>query len=420
MSYVIIGNSTAAVGAIEAIRKYDVNTPITLVSDEPWHTYSRPLISYYLGGKVKEENMVYRPSDFYVKNNVNAMLGVKAVNLDFENKTVTLENNVSLNYAKLLIATGGKPFVPPMDGLGKKNIFNFIKFDDVREIEKVAVKGSKAVVVGASFSGLKAVEALVKRGVDITVIDIMSRIMPRVLDDTAAGIARKRLEDNGVKVLLGNTVDRILGGDTATGVLLKDGTQIVCDFIILAIGVRCNTDLVKDTAIKLNRGIVVDDHMRTSIPGVYAAGDVAEGYNFIEGKMMEIAIIPNAYNQGETAGANMSGADKAFSQGFIMNSMPLLDLPIISAGVSEEKEGIEVKKISIPEKNIYKKFYISGNRLVGYLLITDVDRAGIYTDMIRNGSDISAFKDKLGSEGFGFISMPKEIRKEKMLKGGVF
>ena len=420
MSYVIIGNSTAAIGAIESIRKYDRTTPITLVSDEPWHTYSRPLISYYLGGKVKEENMIYRPLDFYTNNNVETLLGVKAVKVDFEGKTVALENGKTLNYSRLLIATGGKPFVPPMEGLGKKKIFNFIKFDDVKEIEKVAVKGSRAVVVGASFSGLKAVEALVKRGVDITVIDIMSRIMPRVLDDTAAGIARTRLEENGVKVLLGNTVDKILGDDTATGVLLKDGTQIDCDFIILAIGVRCNTDLVKDTGIKLNRGIVVDDHMRTSIPGVYAAGDVAEGYNFIEDKMMEIAIIPNAYNQGETAGANMAGVDRSFNQGFIMNSMPLLDLPIISAGASEEREGLEVIKISIPEKNVYKKFYISGNKLVGFLLITDVDRAGIYTDMIRNGSDISAFRDKIGTENFGFKDLPKQARKEKMLKGGAF
>lgn len=420
MSYAIIGNSTAAIGAIESIRKYDKTTPITLISDEPWHTYSRPLISYYLGGKVKEENMIYRPLDFYTKNNVETILGVKAVKVDFEGKTVTLETKKTLKYTRLLIATGGKPFVPPMEGLGKKKIFNFIKFDDVKEIEKLAIKGSRAVVVGASFSGLKAVEALVKRGVDITVIDIMSRIMPRVLDDTAAGIARKRLEENGVKVLLGNTVDKILGDDTATGVLLKDGTQIDCDFIILAIGVRCNTDLVKDTGIKINRGIVVDDHMRTSIPGVYAAGDVAEGYNFIEDKMMEIAIIPNAYNQGETAGANMAGVNRSFNQGFIMNSMPLLDLPIISAGASEEREGIEVIKISIPEKNVYKKFYISGNKLIGFLLITDVDRAGIYTDMIRNGSDISAFKDKIGSENFGFKDMPKQVRKEKMLKGGAF
>ena len=418
MSYVIIGNSTAAIGAIEGIRKYDSSTPITVVSDEPYHTYSRPLISYYLGGKVTKENMIYRPLDFYQRNNVRTMLGIKAMSIDYNEKNVLLENGEKLRYSKLLLATGGKPFIPPMGGLDKKNIFNFIKMDDVKAIEKVAVRGSKAVVIGASFSGLKAVEALVKRNVNVTVIDIMSRIMPRVLDDTAAAIAAKTLQDHDVKVLLNNTVETILGEDTAAGVLLKDGTKIDCDYVILAIGVRCNTDLVKNSGIKINRGIVVDEKMKTSIPDVYAAGDVAEGYNFIEEKMMEIAIIPNAYYQGETAGANMAGSNKAFNEGFIMNSMPLLDLPIISAGISEDREGIEVISKFEPEKDIYKKFYISGNRLVGYLLINEVDRAGIYTDMIRNQSDITAFKTSLGAEGFGFINLPKDIRKEKMQKGG--
>lgn len=419
MSFVIIGNSTAAVGAIEGIRKYDAATPITVVSDEPYHTYSRPLISYYLGGKVTEENMAYRPKDFYRKNNVNAILGVKAKSVDFKEKSVLLENGEKLEYSKLLLATGGKPFIPPMGGLGKKGIFNFIKMDDVKALEKVAVRGSKAVVVGASFSGLKAVEALIRHGVNVTVVDIMSRIMPRVLDVTAAGIAVKTLESHNVRVLLNNTVETILGDDKATGVLLKDGSRIFCDFVILAIGVRCNTDLVKDTGIKINRGIVVDDRMQTSIPEVYAAGDVAEGYNFIEEKMMEIAIIPNAYYQGETAGANMAGGSKTYNEGFIMNSMPLMDLPIISAGVSEDREGMEIITKYIPEKDTYKKFYISGNRLAGYLLINEVDRAGIYTDMVRNKSDITAFRSSLGAEDFGFIKLPKDVRKEKMLKGGI-
>lgn len=419
MSYVIIGNSTAAVGAIEGIRKYDTATPITVVSDESYHTYSRPLISYYLGGKVCEQNTIYRPMDFYQRNNVRAILGVRAESVDFNEKSVQLGNGEKLIYKKLLLATGGKPFIPPMKGLDKKNIFNFIKMDDAKAIEKVAVRGSRAVVVGASFSGLKAVEALVKRGVNVTVIDIMSRIMPRVLDDKAAEIALKTLENHDVKVLLNNTVDTILGEDTAAGVLLQDGTEIACDFVILAIGVRCNTDLVKDKGIKINRGIVVDEKMQTSIPDVYAAGDAAEGYNFIEEKMMEIAIIPNAYCQGETAGINMAGGDKSFHEGFIMNSMPLMDLPIISAGISEDREGIEIISQYLPEKDVYKKFYISGNRLVGYLLVNDVDRAGIYTEMIRGKSDISAFKSSLGAEGFGFINLPKDVRKEKMLKGGV-
>lgn len=419
MSYVIIGNSTAAIGAVEGIRKYDRQTPVTVISDEPYHTYSRPLISYYLANKVEEKNMCYRSADFYEKNNVKALLGIKVKSIDFAKKEVILQNGSKIPYSKLLIATGGKPFVPPMEGLGKKNIFNFIKLDDVKEIEKAAVRGSKAIVVGGSFSGLKAVEGLVQRGVEVTVIDIMSRIMPRVLDEMAASIAEKTLEEQGVHVLLNTTVDRILGDDKAAGVLLKDGKELGCDFIILAIGVRCNIDIVKDSMLKTNRGIIVDDRMQTNIPDVYAAGDVAEGYNFIEDKYMEIAIIPNAYKQGLTAGINMAGVKKVFNKGFIMNSMPLLGLPIISAGISEQREGIRVNTAYRPEDKSYKKFYIKDDRLVGYLLINDVDRAGIYTDLIRSQTDISAFEDRLGEDGFGFAAVPKELRKEKMMKGGV-
>lgn len=415
MSYVIIGNSTAAIAAIEGIRQYDKKTSATIISDESYHTYSRPLISYYLGGKVTQDKIYYRGKDFYVKNHVDTILGMKAESIDTDNREVILQNGNKVPYGKLLIATGGKPFIPPMQGLGKENIFNFIKLDDVKSIEKVAKKNAKAVVIGASFSGLKAVEALVHRGVNVTVIDIMSRIMPRVFDETASSIAMKMLEDYGVEVLLNTTAERILGEEKATGVQLKDGCVLPCDFVILAIGVRCNIDLVKDTKIKTNRGIIVDERMQTNIPGIYAAGDVAEGYNFIEDRMMEIAVIPNAYRQGETAGMNMAGGQRLYNSGFIMNSMPLLGLSVVSAGVSEEREGICTRILYKPEEESYRKFYIRNKKLVGYLLLNEIDRAGIYTDLIRNKTDITAFEDRIGEDGFGFAAFPKGMRKERML-----
>ncbi|MCX7749109.1 MAG: FAD-dependent oxidoreductase [Clostridia bacterium] len=418
MSYVIIGNSTAAIGAVEGIRKYDQTTKITIVSDEAYTTYSRPLISYYLGGKVSEENIRYRDESFYEFNKVDKLLGIKVMSVDFPNKVVKLENGNDLPYSKLLIATGSKPFIPTIDGLDKENIFNFIKFDDVKSIEKVAKKGSKAVVVGASFSGLKAVESLVYRGVDITVIDIMDRIMPRVLDRKASGIVEKVLKNHGVTVLLNNAVEKISGSNKVDGVILKDGTKIDCDFIIMAIGVRCNTDIVKETALEMNRGIAIDDKMKTNIPDVFAAGDVAEGYNFIEKRNMEIPILPNAYYQGETAGSNMAGAGISYKEGFIMNSLPLFDLPIISAGISEDRDYLEIKTIENDQNDVYKKFYFEDNKLVGFLLINDVDRAGIYTDLIRSSENVEDIKNFIGDNSFGFAHLPLEIRKEKLQKGG--
>jgi len=251
MNYVIIGNSVAAVGAVEGIRKQDKTTPIIIISDEPYHAYSRPLISYYLGRQVTQESIYYRTEDFYRVNRVELILGIKAQQVDFDRKEVILQDGRRINYTKLLIATGGKPLIPPLEGIDKQNVFNFSKFDDVKNIEKVATEGSKAIVVGASFSGLKAVEALVQRGVKVTVIDIMYRIMPRVFDEAASQMALKTLEKYGVEILLKSTVQKILGDKTACGILLQDGRELFCDFIILAMGIRCNTDLVKDTKINI-------------------------------------------------------------------------------------------------------------------------------------------------------------------------
>ncbi len=413
--YVIIGNSTAATGAVEGIRRIDRKMPVSVISDEPYLTYSRPLISYYLGGMVDEDGIYYRKSDFYEKNNVKPILGIKAASIDIKAKAVILENGAVVPYSKLLVATGGKPFKPPVDGLEKKNVFGFIKMDDAKKISEAVVPGSKAIVIGASFSGLKAVEALIHRGADVTVIDIMDRIMPRIFDKTASAIIEDGLAAQGVKVMLGTTVESLTGAEAVDGVMIKGEGHISCDFAVLAIGVRCNTDIAAGTGIEVNRGIKVDDRMRTNIPDIYAAGDVAEGYNFIERKYMEIAIISNAYKQGETAGINMAGGDRAYNEGMAMNSMPLLGMTIMSAGISEQQPGVEVKAIYRPEGKIYKKFYIRDNRLAGFLLVNDPDRAGLYTDLVRNGTDIAPFIGDIGESSFGLASLPKEARKSKML-----
>ena len=170
---------------------------ITLISDEPYHTYSRPLISYFLAGKVTEEKMLYRGQDFYQKNTVTTLLGQKAIAIDTDSKEVRLENNEVLVYDKLLVATGGTPFIPPMAGLEKKNVFTFIKKDDVKAISKVVATGKKAVIVGAGLIGLKAAEGLSSLGVDVTIVELANRVLSAILDEDGADIVRKHLEKRG-------------------------------------------------------------------------------------------------------------------------------------------------------------------------------------------------------------------------------
>lgn len=420
MNYVIIGNSAAAIGAVEGIRQVDKVNPITLISDEPYHTYSRPLISYYLAGKVTEEKMAYRKKDFYEKNNVTTMLGEKAASIDTANKEVSLESGNKVVYDKLLIATGGTPFIPPMDGLGKDNVFTFIKMDDVKALGEVAVEGSKAVIVGAGLIGLKAAEGLVRLGVDVTVVELANRVLPAILDDEAAGIVQSHLEKEGIKFKLGHSVKAIIGGEEVSGVTVDNGESYDADMVIVAVGVRPNTDVAKGSDIVINRGLVIDQYCKTNVADVYAAGDVAEGYDIIYKEQRVLPILPNAYLQGENAGRNMAGETSVFKGGFAMNSIGFFGLPMITAGIIKpEDTGYEVLVKSLPEKASYKKIVFKDNKVVGFICLNQVDRAGIITSLISEEIPVDSFKDALLQDNFGYIDLPEQLRKGRLLKGGI-
>src|SRR5574344_1464238 len=207
MNYVIIGNSTAAVGCVEGIRQVDKKGNITIISDEPHNTYSRPLISYLLYGKTDEERMKYRDKNFYKNNNVNTILGEKVVSIDKSKKIVKLEKGEEVSYDKLLVATGSRPFVPPMNGLDKvKNKFSFMTLDDAHKLSKAINKDSKVLVIGAGLIGLKCVEGINDKVKSVTVVDLADRILPSILDEKGAALVQKFIESNGVKFYLSDSV----------------------------------------------------------------------------------------------------------------------------------------------------------------------------------------------------------------------
>lgn len=419
MNYVIIGNSAAAIGAVEAIRKVDKVNPITLISDEPYHTYSRPLISYLLAGKVKEEKMAYRKEGFYEANNVTTLLSEKAIHIDTDKKEVSLESGKNVSYDKLLIATGGTPFIPPMEGLDKENVFTFIKKDDIKAIAKVCGSDKKAVIVGAGLIGLKAAEGLLSLGVDVTVVELATRVLPAILDDEAAGIVQRQLEGKGIKFELGNSVKAINGEKKVSGVTTANGASYDADMVIVAVGVRPNTAVTKDSNITVNRGIVIDEHCMTNIEGVYSAGDVAEGYDIVYKQQRVLPILPNAYRQGETAGLNMAGQMKPFKGGFAMNSIGFFGLPMITAGIIKP-EGDEFETLIKADLDNakYKKIVLKDNKVVGFICLNEVDRAGIITSLISDEIPVDSFKDALLGEQFGYIDLPLQLRKKRLLKGG--
>jgi NAD(P)H-nitrite reductase large subunit len=426
MRHVIIGNSAAAVGAVEAIREHDRQNPITIIADEPQHVYSRPLISYLLGKIVDESKMSYRPDNFYEQNKVETMLGVEVTSIDTKEQTVFLEGGGAVSYDRLLIATGGKPFVPPLPGSNLDGVFTFTTWKDAQRIDRyIEDRGvESALVVGGGLIGLKTTEALIERKIKITLVELADRILSATFDRTASKMAESILRRENVDVRTGTTVEEIIGrGGQVDHAVLRDGERIDCDLVVFAIGVRPNTGLIPaDSGIDIDRGICVDRHMQTTTPNVYAAGDCVQAYDMLIGACRPIAIWPNAYRQGHIAGANMAGVETTYGGGFPMNSIEVCGVPTISVGLTDppkDEDGYEILDKYDREALIYKKLVLFHNRLVGAIFVGDIDRAGIYTGLIRDQVDVRPFKELLLSGGFGLISLPTGYRKHLVVGEGI-
>jgi NAD(P)H-nitrite reductase large subunit len=405
--YVIIGNSTAAVHCVEGIRSVDKEGKITIIADEAHHTYGRPLISYYLYGKTDLEHIKYRPNDWYEKNAVEAKLGVKATKIDAKEKAVELETGEKIPYDKLLVATGSRPFVPPMSGLESvKNKYSFMKLDDALSIERDFQKSDDVLIVGAGLIGLKCLEGIANRVKSVTVVDMANRILPSILDEEGSAVVRSFLEERGVKFCLSDSVAQF-DGEKAT---LKSGKVLTFDKLVLAVGVRANTELVAEAGGKCERGILTDHTMATTLKDVYAAGDCATSYDITTGTNRVLALLPNAAYQGKIAGLNMAGTEATFDNAIPMNAMGLFGLHMITAGVYEGECYTE------RTEGNYKKLFYRDNKLQGFILIGDVARAGIYTSLIRNQTPLDSVDFELLKVSPQLAAFTKEYREEKLAR----
>jgi NAD(P)H-nitrite reductase large subunit len=421
--YVIIGGFAGAVGAVEAIREVDPAGDITVISEEPNYSYSRPMISDYLSGEANQEKMAFPTEDFWNKNKVQTLLLMKAVKLDLSQKTVELENAEKINFDKLLIATGGKPFIPKMEGTTKKGVYNFTTILDSQRIDEAITinKAQKAVVIGGGLIGISATEALVKRGLKVTVIELKNWILNLVLDKEAAKIIETVIQKEGVSIKTGRTVQRILGrkdeDDAVGGVILDDGTTMECDMVVVAVGVIPRTELAAQTDLKLNRGILVDRYMQTSVPNVYACGDVAEAYDFINKTNRVLALWPVARIGGRIAGYNMTGQKCEYPGATAMSAFNYFGVPIISVGLTtlEETEGFETLIVHDKEKNVYRKIVLKDETIVGMTLVGDVESAGTIFNLMKNRINVERFKHKLIADDYSLASLPETLRKQILL-----
>lgn len=378
--YVIIGNGVAACGCIEGIRSVDKESSITVVSKENYPVYGRPLISYYLEGYTTIDKMYYRQPDFYETNQCKVLYGVEAKSLNPESKEILLSDGSKLKYDKLCVASGSSPFVPPFEGLEtveKKH--TFMTIDDSLELEKDLTKDSNVLIIGAGLIGLKCAEGILNRVKKITVCDMADRVLSSIMDEKCASMVQTHLEEKGIEFILSDSVKRFEGNKAYFN---SERTEEF-DCLVLAVGVRANTGFVKDAKALVNRGIVVDTSMKTSLEDVYAAGDCTESYDSSSGTNKVMAILPNAYFEGKCAGENMAGKDTGLENEIPMNSIGFFGFHTMSAGsyYTEESGG---KEYVFEEKDSLRKFYTKDGVMTGFILINATDKAGIYTGLIRN------------------------------------
>ncbi|HLO25356.1 MAG TPA: FAD-dependent oxidoreductase [Geobacteraceae bacterium] len=414
MNYVIIGNSVAAIGAVRGIRNVDPTGNITVISRERHTAYGRPLISYLLGGLISEKRMPYLPEGFYDQHRVNLLLDSEVVALDNAKKQVKLANGENVPYDRLLIATGGDPFIPPIVGLAdKEKVFTFTTWDDAAKLKGLAADIENAVVIGGGLIGLKAAEGLHLLGKNVTIVELADRILSAAFDRPAGKIVAKKMKANGIDVITDDTVVRVEGeGAGITGVTLKSGDFIPCDTVVVAIGVRPAAGFLKGSKVEVNRGVVVNDAMETSTKGIFAAGDVTEARDFFSGQKNPMPIWPDAYIQGDIAGTNMAGGKKGYVGGLAMNSIEFFKVSTISMGITNPADPAEFEVLTyLDQENYqYRKIVLQGNFLVGAVLVGNVERAGILAGLIRERIDVTPFKDKLLAPDFGFIHLTKDIR----------
>ncbi|MDR0294017.1 MAG: FAD-dependent oxidoreductase [Oscillospiraceae bacterium] len=397
--YVIIGNSAAAIGAAEGIRQTDKSGEIILISDERHHTYSRPLISYLLLGKVTEEGMRYRSGSFYEDSGCKFLHG-SAVSVDAKGKAVLLSDGSRIPYDKLLAATGSSAFIPPFEGLDTvREKTTFMSLDDAKRLEGMLGPDKRVLIAGAGLIGLKCAEGISERVKSVTVFDLAPRILSSVLDEGGAQLIRERFESKGIGFRLSASVRRF-DKDTA---VFEDGSAVPFDVLVLAVGVRPNTALL-DGIAEIGRGIVINARSETSAPDIYAAGDCTQALDVSSGQERVMALLPNAYMQGECAGINMAGGDKSFDRSIPMNAVGFFGLHVVTAGHYDgdtyEEDG----------EGRYKRLFYSGDRLNGMILIGNVEKAGIYTSLIRERTPLSSIDFALVCEKPGLMAFTKEER----------
>jgi nitrite reductase (NADH) large subunit len=403
MNYVIIGNGVAGIHAAETIRQFDPNGKITMISDEVFPPYCRPMISMVLEGVVPPEKLPIRSSSFYEELKIEPVLGKRVSAVDLDNRAVSVNGKV-YPYDKLLIATGADPRRIKADGLELKNIFFMRTETHVRQMLAALPTVRKALVLGGGLVGFKASYGLLRRGIEVTMLIRSGYPLSMQVDPEAGRMIWNELKAHGMDVRLGVEATAFEGKDTVTKAHLSDGTLLSCDMVVIGKGVFPARGFIPKDKIKVDAGIVVDEHMETSAPGVFAAGDVAESIDIARKTPWVNAIWPEAVAQGRIAGINMAGRRTAYKGSLSRNVIRIFGMDVMTAGLitPPEAEGFDILNARDSRAKTYRKLVFRGDRLVGMVMVNGIEQGGLLMSLIQSETPVRAPREALLKSGFNF------------------
>jgi len=394
MQHVILGAGPAGVIAAETIRKHAPHDTITLVGDEAEAPYSRMAIPYLLMGNIGEEGTHLRhTAGHYERLRIQLRRG-RAKAVDTARRTVALDDGTTLAFDTLLIATGSSPASPPIPGIHAAGVHPCWTLDDARAIMQRAVKGARVLQMGAGFIGCIIMEALAARGVQLTVVEMGDRMVPRMMGPTAGGMIKDWCETKGVRVFTGTRVEAI-EPHAPLRVRLSNGQQLEADLVISATGVRPNIGFLEDSDIKCLLGVLTDEHLQTSVAGIYAAGDCAEAFDKVSGKTIVSAIQPNAADQAVVAALNMAGRKATLRGVTQINVLDTLGLVSTSFGDWQGRPGGQHAELTDRAAGKHLSLQFQGDVLVGCNSIGWTEHVGVMRGLVEGQVKLGAWKEEL-------------------------
>jgi NAD(P)H-nitrite reductase large subunit len=412
MSVLVLGAGGAGISAVKAIRSVDKKIDINLVSRDNCNPYSLCSLPDFMSGEISSKVLNLLEPDFFTKNNISIMFGKEATKVDPLNKIVYFKNlnnnkNERIEFDKLLIAIGSKPMVPSISGLNKKQVHFISDFESCQNIIKGLKKTKKIAVIGGGFIGIECAQAINQRKNIVYVIEILDRILSKLFDKEISNIAQKMLEVQGINFILGSQVKEIIGKDAAEGLKYSNG-RLDCDMILLTTGVKPNMDLVRNSKIKLNQGIIVNEFMETNVNNIYAAGDIAESFDCIYGKQGLKATWSNAVEQGKVAGLNIAGKRCKYPGFQSYNIIHINDVPFLSMGnvTNLPKNHSELVSKGMDST---RKVFIHENKILGMEFVGDITNSGHLFSMINKESAIKGDDKKILSNYFQY-SMNEKMK----------